>query len=132
MTATRIVLALAGVTLALIAYWPVGWFLDWLRRESDFKEVRKERCVPPLIVGTFERLLAFILIVSGVDDALTVLGIWLGLKIAASWQVIASKSTKMEREVRVGTMTGLMGGILSLGFGVVGGLVARCGCGLCQ
>ena len=92
--------------------------------------VRSRGC--PIITGTFERLLAFILVLSiSFDKAVTALGIWLGLKLAANWQAMP-KDEKTSREVRVGTLTALMAGVVSVGLGVIAGLIARWGCGLCE
>jgi hypothetical protein len=88
--------------------------------------------VPPFIVGTFERLLVFILVLLCADagDTLTVLSIWLGLKLASSWQPLVTKN--VSRGGRVGTLTALMTGIFSVSIGAAGGWLARWGCDFCQ
>ena len=59
----------------------------WLRGQSRIAEIRpdKDKGVPPWIVGSFERLLAFVLVMFDVQGAYTLLAIWTGAKLAASW-----------------------------------------------
>jgi hypothetical protein len=132
MTATCVLLFITGLAIALLAHRPMKEFLALLRRASNFKDPRPKRGVPSIITGTFERLLAFILLVICVDDAFTVLGIWLGLKLAANWQAMPHEDTATSREVSVGTLTAVMAGIISVGIGAFGGWLARWGCGFCQ
>ena len=127
-----VLLFLIGLASTRLVHRPVAWFLEWLRGKSDFRDPRPKPGVPHVITGTFERALAFILVLSiSFDKAVTVLGIWLGLKLAANWQAMP-KDEKTSREVRVGTLTALMAGVVSVSLGVSAGLIARWGCGLCE
>jgi hypothetical protein len=67
-----VLLFMAGLAFALLAHYPVKWFLDWVRRESDVPE-REGAGVPRWIVGTFERLLAFAVVLANVENAYAVL-----------------------------------------------------------
>jgi hypothetical protein len=77
-----------GVVVALIANVPVVgfiWFVRWLsglRRKRNPKDVG----VPPLIVGTFERVLAYTIFFIGVQEAYTLLIAWIVAKLASNWQ----------------------------------------------
>jgi len=84
---TTCILAFAiGIGVILLAYWAVGSFSHWLRAKSRVKErSSKEEGVPVWITGNFERLLAFFLVVFHVEGAYTILALWLGAKLAASW-----------------------------------------------
>ena len=98
-----------GMGLAIIANYPVGWFLEWLRLQSRIAGTRpvEEVGVPPLIVGSFERLLAFFLVVFDVEGTATLLAAWLGAKLAASWQRVAIDANDYEagRQVRAGALS---------------------------
>ena len=91
----KTMLAIGLVTVLVTAFLVVAVdFMDWIlrriRRASRIAERRhpSERGVPPEIVGSFERLLAFglVLFVCDVRTVATVLTVWLGAKLAASWQ----------------------------------------------
>jgi hypothetical protein len=139
--------------LGLLGLWymnrPVGQFLEWLRVQSNIKGVRsvRTRGVPVEIVGPFERLLAFILVVfAGFAPAtLTVILAWLGAKLAASWHRVpitplkdprssigaakrASEDYEAGRQARAGTLSALIAGVVSVTVGVVLGLAVRCAC----
>jgi hypothetical protein len=129
-----------GAALALLAHWPVMLFVDGIRSASDVPTDRRgptppgvpREGVPPEITGTFERVLAFTLALYAdkAEVVGTVLAAWLGAKLAANWQrqSLSVKINSVEnKRVRVYTLTALMGGVLSLAFGVAGGLVARFG-----
>ena len=84
--------------------------------------------MPPEIVGTFERLLAFLLVTFTVAGTYAVLIGWMAAKLASDWQrqpITARTTRKAARTIRAQTITALLAGTLSLGFGVAGGLIAR-------
>jgi hypothetical protein len=101
-----------------------------LRRESRLPETRltKDEAVPVRFLGNFERVLAFILVFAHVEAAYALLAAWLGAKLAASWQRLKPKDDGPEedRQIRAGTLVALIAGIISVGFGIVAGLIARC------
>jgi hypothetical protein len=119
-----------GVLILLTAYSPMDRLVRWLRGQSRIPEIRpeKDKGVPPWIVGSFERLLAFVLVLFDVQGAYTLLAIWIGAKLAASWHRIPVTSDEAGRDVRAGTMVALIAGIISVGIGVVVGLMARWAC----
>jgi hypothetical protein len=125
-------LFILGLAIALLAHFPVEWFVHWLRHKSDLppREPRK-LTVPVHIVGTFERLLAFFLVCLNVEGTYAILIAWMAAKLALSWQRQPSSSDEREvevdREIRAVTLVALMGGIVSLTFGILGGVVARWG-----
>ena len=60
--------------------------------------------------------------------AYTLLAIWTGAKLAASWHRFPVTSDEAGRQVRAGTMVALIAGIVSVGIGVLVGLIARWAC----
>ena len=127
-----VLLFILGLAIALLALFPVEWFVYWLRHKSDLppRELRK-LTVPVPIVGTFERLLAFFLVFLNVEGTYAILIAWMAAKLAFNWRPLSSSSDDLEveadREIRAGTLVALMGGIVSLTFGILGGVVARWG-----
>ena len=126
-------LILYAIALLLLIHWPMGWFLYWLRTESGIEGERsvEEVGVPPEIVGPFERLLAFFLMLFDVTGAAAVLAAWLAGKLAASWKryPVDQKDPTPGRGVRAGTMSALIAGVVSVSIGVLVGLAVRCECG---
>jgi hypothetical protein len=82
-----------------------------------------------LIVGLFERTFAFGLVFTNVEGAYAVLGAWMAAKLALNRQrpPFNADDAEAERQVRVYGISALMAGTLSLGLGVIGGVIARCG-----
>jgi len=129
-----------GLAVILLANPFVGRLSRWLREKSRI-EPRKvsEEGVPVWITGHFERLLAFLLVVLHVEGAYTLIALWLGAKLAASWQRIPTeiqkgdewKSREHSRQVRAGTLCALIAGIVSILIGVAAGLVVRVVCQCC-
>jgi undecaprenyl pyrophosphate phosphatase UppP len=124
-----ILLFVAGLVIALgLGHFAVKWFLDSVRAESDVPADRPGAGVPNWIIGLFERTFAFLIILAAVEGAYAVLGAWIAAKLALNWQRHPYKDDpEEERLVRVYGISALMAGILSLGFGVVGGVISRSG-----
>jgi hypothetical protein len=122
-----VLLFILGLAVALGSQPIVKWFVQWVRTKSGVPIDREGEGVPPWIVGTFERLLAFALIFFDVEQALTVLIAWMAAKLAANWQrqTLAGDESEADRKIRIYTLTALMAGTLSLAFGVLGGAIAR-------
>ena len=122
--------SVAGLLILFTAHAPMDRLVRWLRGQSRFAEIRpdKDIGVPPWIVGSFERLLAFVLVMFDVQGAYTLLAIWTGAKLAASWHRFPVTSDEAGRQVRAGTMVALIAGIVSVGIGVLVGLIARWAC----
>jgi hypothetical protein len=66
-----VLLFILGLAVALGSQPIVKWFVQWVRKESGVPTDREGEGVPPWIVGTFERLLAFALIFFNVEQAST-------------------------------------------------------------
>jgi hypothetical protein len=102
-----------GLAVIFLAYPFVGWFSRWLGEKSRIKtRTVAEEGVPVWITGNFERLLAFLVVVFHVEGAYTLIALWLGAKLAASWQRIPTEIHKGDewkrrehaRQVRAGTL----------------------------
>jgi hypothetical protein len=140
--------AFVGYLCLWFAGGPVGLLLEWLREASGIKGTRsvREKGVPVEIVGSFERWLAFVLVVLvGVGTAYPILIAWLGAKLAASWHrgpVTPSKNQRRSigaalrddedyeagRKIRAGTLSALLAGIASLTLGILMGVQVQCIC----
>jgi hypothetical protein len=116
-----------GLLILPLAHLPLRTMLWWLRYASDVPPEREDKDVgvPPFIVGTFERVLAFGLALYGVHEALTLLAAWLGAKLAASWQRFEVKTDEAGRRVRVGTLLALIAGVISVAIGYLAGALVR-------
>lgn len=125
-----VLLFVGGLAVALLAHFPVKWFLDWVRRESGVPTEAEGKRVPSWITGTFERLFAFLLVIaiSDVDQVALILLAWMAAKLAANWQrqPVKGDDSEADQRVRVYTISALMAGTLSLVLGVSGGAIARC------
>jgi len=61
----------------------MGFFSRWLGAKSHIDaRTAKEEGVPAWITGTFERLLAFFLVLLRVEGAYALIALWLGAKLA--------------------------------------------------
>jgi hypothetical protein len=95
-----------------------------LSNEQDVKPK-----VPHLVIGTFERLLAFFLVwLVPAERAGIILLAWMTAKLAANWQ----RREDADQEIRARTLIALITGTLSLSFGVVGGAIAKHGPNILQ
>ena len=120
-------LLIVSVAVLLVANIPIGALLRWLRRISNLPQRRpQDRGVPQWVTGNFERLMAFALVVLGVGEAYTILGIWLGAKLAANWQRLPSEANETGRQARAGTLIALIVGIVSVTVGVLVGHAFLC------
>lgn len=124
---------LIGIAAILIACWPMAWIIQWLRIQSRIAGTRAatEKGVPAWIGGGFERLLAYGFVLFQADTTLTatVLIAWLGAKLAASWQrVPIGANDEAGRQIRAGTLSALIAGIISVLIGVLVGLAVRHAC----
>ena len=139
---TNCILAFAiGIGVIFLAYAPVGLFSRWLGAKSRIeKRTAKEEGVPVWITGNFERLLAFFLVLFHVEGAYTLLALWLGAKLAASWHRLPAEAygdteddekREYSRQIRAGTLSALIAGIVSVLIGALVGLVVRSVCQCC-
>ena len=122
-------LFIVGLAFTLWAHYPVKWFLAWVRTKSGVPPDRPGAGVPNWIVGAFERLFAFGVVLADVENAYAVLIAWMAAKLAANWQrpTVVGDSA-VDREVRVYGISALMAGTLSLSLAVIGATIARLGC----
>jgi hypothetical protein len=130
-----VLLILWGVLAVLAAYLPMDMLVAWLRVQGRIKGTRpsEERALPVWIVGSFERLSAFALGLFGVSTAPVILGAWLGAKLAASWGRYPDSADapdlpdrmELNRQVRVGHLVAVIGGIVSVAIGLLTGLFIR-------
>jgi hypothetical protein len=138
---TCILVFVIGIGVIFLAYGPVGFFSRWLGAKSRIEErTTHEEGVPVWITGNFERLLAFFLVLFHVEGAYTLLALWLGAKLAASWHRLAAepygnteddRRREYNRQVRAGTLCALLAGIVSVLIGAFAGLVVRSVCQCC-
>lgn len=125
----EIVRGVLGAMLVLGAHWPICWFQRQLRLASEVP-IKRKHAVPVQITGTFERVLAFTLVLfMGVEDAAPLLAAWLAGKLAANWQrqPIERVSPEAQRRIRANTLIALMCGVVSMAFAVLGAEVTRRG-----
>jgi hypothetical protein len=131
-----------GIGVIFVAYGPMGFFSRWLGTRSHIDaRTAKEEGVPVWITGTFERLLAFFLVVLHVEGAYALIALWLGAKLAASWHRLPTEpygdtqgddeQREHNRQIRAGTLCALIAGIVSVLIGALAGLVVRNVCQCC-
>jgi hypothetical protein len=123
-------LFIAGLVFVLgLGHVVVDWFLTWVRRKSELPTDMGIYVagVPNWITGVFERSFAFVLVFANVPGTYVLLIAWMGTKLALNWKKQPFVGASSDRQVRVYSISALMAGTLSLGFGVIGGLIAR-GC----
>jgi hypothetical protein len=130
-------LIIAGLAVALgLGHVVVKYFLKFVRWMSGVPAEPPGKRVPNWITGLFERTLAFVLVVSTGDmkEVGVVLLAWMTAKLAANWQRQPFKGDGgvKDQKLRVYTISALMAGTLSLGFGILGGLIARQGLALIE
>jgi hypothetical protein len=123
---------IAGLAVALgLGHVVVRYFLKFVRWMSGVPAEPRGKRVPNWITGLFERSLAFVLVVTITDmkEVGVVLLAWMTAKLAANWQRQPFKGDGgvKDQKLRVYTISALMAGTLSLGFGILGGLIARHG-----
>ena len=124
-----VALIACGIATVLVAYFPLDMLIMWLRVKSRVQGTRsaEEVGVPVWIVGSFERLSAFLLGLFNVPGATIMLAAWLAAKLAASWQRYPTSEEDMEanRQVRAGHLVALIVGIVSVAFAFLVGLFIR-------
>src|SRR5262249_51407265 len=143
---TCILALVIGLGVIALAYGPLGSFSRWLGAKSRIDpRTAAEEGVPFWITGNFERLLAFSLVVFHVEGAFTLIALWLGAKLAASWHRVPAEpyaatevdyekfaeNREYNRQIRAGTLCALIAGIVSVLIGAFAGLIVRNVCHCC-
>lgn len=103
------------------------WFHDLLNASAHLGDRDPKNRLPGWITGTFERLLTFGLVLWDFPDFQNVILAWLAAKLAANWQRPEPESASpAERQVyRTRALIAVMAGIVSIGFGYFGGVIAK-------
>ena len=119
-------LIIAGLVVALgLGHVAVKYFVEFVRWMSDVPAEPPGKRVPNWITGLFERSLAFLLVLflPDIKEVGVVLLAWMTAKLASNWQRQPFKGDGGEADqlVRVYSISALMAGTLSLGFGILGG-----------
>lgn len=119
----------AGLAAAMVAgHYGTEWFYGLLNGSAHLgPRPDPEKRVPPWITGAFERLLTFLLVVSNFPNFQNVILAWLAAKLAANWQRAepTNASDSERQEYRTRSLIAVMAGIVSIGFGCFGGVIAR-------
>jgi len=106
----------------------IGWlvthqFLIRLRRKFDVEKPDEGKAVPSWLTGLVERLFFTIAIafhISGVPVAMVA---WVSIKMATHWNRINTESVPDGRFL---VFSGLLAGMVSMFFAMIGGLIIRC------
>jgi hypothetical protein len=111
---------IAGLFVSLVVGHFVTWqFLKDLRKKLGLTPVRGKE-VPPWITGTIERLFFTVLVGFGVQGVPVAMMGWIGLKLASNWNY---PNIAGGVDVRAFAMTALLGGLVSMLFAYLGGLI---------
>lgn len=119
---------LLGFLVSLVAgHWGTRAFVsrlrdhvDSLRPESQSVTWRSLDLVPGWITGLVERTFFTIAVAFGGPFAIVAMIAWLGAKMATDWN-----RPQAERQDPAGAFTTLLGGLVSMFFALVGGLICR-------
>ena len=124
----------------------IVWFLRWLvfvgkSSQSDSSSPSRIRLWAfTNLIGGLERLIISLLVLSGMTEAFAFSAAWIGFKMAANW----NRQGRLEafnftddisdeekwRRVARGSLSALVGSVISVGFGIVGGLIIKGGKGV--
>ena len=112
-----------GLTLSL----GVGWyvteaFLTQLRENFKVKKPNAEKCVPPWLTGLVERSFFTVAVALNLSGATTAMVGWVAVKMASHW---TRPSARHGPNSRFLVFSGLLAGLVSMFFALVGGLIAR-------
>ena len=118
------------LTSLLIGYVVTSLFVFFMRFRLD--RLRTERGItepapwhgvhdiPPWLMGGLERLFFTIAVAFNVPGAVTAMMAWLGLKMVTDWNRPGGVSRDPAE-----AMSGLLGGLVSMFFAMVGGLICK-------
>lgn len=120
----------AGLVFSLgLGHWVAKSFLDWLRY-TKLKLRRQKpgrlKSVPPELTGFLERLFFTVLVGLNVQGAPIAMMAWLALKMATNWnRPIDNRSGRSQLRPLPWAFSGLLGGLVSILFALLGGLICR-------
>ena len=116
-----------GGAVALGADIVVGPLLYLLRRYMRMppgRQTNKTRLPRPFVLGILERLFFTPVVAFSVGGAAISMIAWTGLKMAANWSRPGDHPAFLDELTRIhGAMSALMGGILSMLFALLAGLI---------
>ena len=120
----------ADIAVGLVVAWPLGylvveWLIRILNRLCDLPPKPEGPAFPAWLLGLFERALAFVLVVAKRDQIAVVLIAWMAAKLAINWQrPVEQSAAQSEPERRIRGFITLIAGVVSLSFGILGGVIA--------
>ena len=95
-------------------------FVDQSRKYLDIKKP-DERGVSPWVTGIIERLFFTVAIAFNLSGATVAMIAWIGAKMATDWN--RPEEDRIGPNARAGAVTGLLGGLISMLFALIGGLI---------
>jgi hypothetical protein len=127
---------LFGWSVGLIFALGVGGFFVWLFLKvlrSDLKlpddnPDLKTRQVPPWLTGLVERFfftIAVALVMKALPVIITAMVTWLAVKMLANWNRPREETPELTARRARGAIAALLGGLLSMLFALVGGLLSQ-------
>jgi hypothetical protein len=94
-----------------------------MRRSIDFKEPTYPG-IPVLVTGTVERLFFLVAVAFNLSGVVVAMVGWIGVKMAAHWGARPEAPEQQKSgSIYAIRITAILGGLLSLLFAMVGGLV---------
>jgi hypothetical protein len=115
------VIALGLGTLVIFFFyrWQAGRLHKALKTPA---EERHRARVSPTLTGLIERAIFTVVMFAQPDDALTAMGAWMALKMAANWQREGTPADPQRRNSLA--VLALLCGLLSMAFAALGGVAA--------
>lgn len=112
-----------GLVIALGGGFFVAGFVDVVQRMHGLEPRPQQGRMDAFFLGVFERLLTFFLVYYSVDETAVVLTAWVAAKMLLNWQ--RDPTGMPQEEWRTRGFIALMANVVSLAFGVMGGLLAN-------
>lgn len=103
-----------------------GCFVNWLRHTKLGLPKRSDTVVPPPLTGSLERLFFTILVGLNVPGFPIAMMAWLAVKMATNWNRPTPTGGE-PRDVRLWSFSGLLGGLVSMLFALLGGFICQGG-----
>ena len=110
-----------GLAVSLVLGWPITeGFLYGLRKARGFEKPAEEKSVPPWLTGIIERLFFTIAVAYNVGGSITAMILWIAIKLGANWGPDDGRASAFRFRI----VSGALGGLVSMLFALVGGLIA--------